>query len=87
MCTHRTHIVFHGKVTIRCTGTILGMLFQIFHHQLLHVKRETSACTKLGERHLVCIRQVHLIGQFVQYRLLVWNAIQELIFYFRNNGQ
>ena len=87
MGTHRAHIIFHGKVTVGCTGTILCMFLQIFHHQLLHVKRETSACTKLGERHLVCIRQVHLFGQFCQYCLLVWNAIQKLIFYFRNNGQ
>ena len=87
MGTHRAHIIFHGKVTVRCTGTILRMSLQIFHHQFLYVKRETSACTKLRERHLVSIRQVHLIGQFRQYRLLVRNAIQELIFYFRNNGQ
>ncbi len=60
MGTHRTHIIFHGKVTVRCTGTIPCMFLQIFHHQFLHVKREASACTKLGERHLVCIRHIHL---------------------------
>ena len=87
MRAHHFHVIFLCEETIGCASAVICIFIQVVDDRILHLERETAACSELGERELVGIGQFHLFKQAGQYLVFVGDTVFKLIPQFGHDGQ